>query len=309
MSGDDSPEQTDSSKTDSRDTASRQQRAQIGSRPSTSTDDVRADNADGTVLACPECDKPGVRQRSGDTLRGQPSAGHYACRFCGAMFDEPVERERERARGDPGYLAGELAAADPEDVTGEPMTDGGFPDNYPARRRFNINKTAGQRFKNKIDEHGPGRNWLNDDPEYHLWRAVANIAKSNGAEDLGELGDAVNHLAMARDIAVEEPVTDGGLTSTEAATLVEEVQNSAGPGLTNDESSNLEAVVDYFRNGIGGDTTADTHVEDTRIEAASKLRCLADDLERAARHSTADDVELSLHVSVEETYRGEWGDR
>jgi|GEM_PF-6063322 len=59
--------------------------------------------------------------------------------------------------------------------------------------------------------------------------------------------------------------------------------------------------------------TADDHLDndttaDTRSEAASKLRTLADDLERAARHSAADDVDVSVYVTVEETFRGSWGD-
>ena len=65
--------------------------------------------------------------------------------------------------------------------------------------------------------------------------------------------------------------------------------------------------------GPQADNTADDHLDndttaDTRIEAASKLRTLADDLERAARHSVADDVDVSVYVTVEETFRGLWGD-
>ncbi|EMA17155.1 hypothetical protein [Haloarcula amylolytica] len=65
--------------------------------------------------------------------------------------------------------------------------------------------------------------------------------------------------------------------------------------------------------GPQADNTADDHLDndttaDTRIEAASKLRTLADDLERAARHSAADGVDVSVHVTVEETFRGSWGD-
>ncbi len=188
-SGDDSPEQTDSQKTDSRDTASRQQRTSVGTGPSTSTDGRAADNADGdTVLACPECDKPGVRQRSADTLRGQPSAGHYACRFCSATFDEPVERERERAQGDPGYLAGDLAAADPDDI-GRPMTDGGG-------------------FDITLD-----RTHIRDDDDNlkELWKATVDNA--DGYDDMGgdTPGRALRALAREFDeVFGAEPRTDGG---------------------------------------------------------------------------------------------------
>ncbi|NLV13939.1 hypothetical protein [Haloarcula argentinensis] len=65
--------------------------------------------------------------------------------------------------------------------------------------------------------------------------------------------------------------------------------------------------------GPQADNTADDLLDDNttaddRIEGASKLRTLADDLERAARHSAADNVDVSVYVTVEETFRGSWGD-
>jgi len=127
----DTDEQTDSSKTDSRDTASPSQRTSVGARPSTSTDGRDEDNADDdTVLVCPECDKTNIRAMVGSGFG--VSADHdndYYCRECTHHFDDPVERERGHTSDGRAYLARELVDADPEDVSadhvGEPMTDGG----------------------------------------------------------------------------------------------------------------------------------------------------------------------------------------
>ncbi|GGK74337.1 hypothetical protein [Haloarcula sebkhae] len=218
----DSPESTTPQKTDSRDNASHTQRTQLGTGSSTRTDATESDN---TVRACPECDTTAVEARSTDKLRGRPADEHYACRHCGATFDEPIQRDRQATPGDPGYLAGKLAKADPDDVSadhvGEPMTDGG---------------------------------------------AVMNDAS--------------------------------------AADLVADVLNGSDAALTTDEHRKLSMVEEHLLTG----EESTERITDTRIEAAAKLRTLADNLERAARHSVADDVEVSLHVSVEETVCGSWGE-
>ncbi|WP_434531067.1 hypothetical protein ACODNH_05495 [Haloarcula sp. NS06] len=90
----DSPEATTSQKMDSRGDASHTQRTQIGTGSSTRTDATEFDN---TVRACPECDTTSVEARLGDKLRGQPSDTHYACRHCGATFDESTQRDRQHA--------------------------------------------------------------------------------------------------------------------------------------------------------------------------------------------------------------------
>ena len=218
--GRDTPEQNSTQKTDSRDIASHSERTQIGTSPSTSTAGPQADN---TVRACPECDTTGICRRAKNKMRGRPAQAKYACSHCGATFDEPIERDRYADNGDPGYLAGELAKADPDAVS---------------------------------------------------------------ADHVGE------------------PMTDGGMTDTAAANMVGTVLDSAWDGMTPDQRADLNAVEDYLRN----DTSADYRHTDTRIEAASKLRTLSDDLEHAARHSVADHVDVSVYVTVEETFRGSWGD-
>ena len=142
-------------------------------------------------------------------------------------------------------------------------TDGsGSPLGYPIRRLGGITAAAKDRFESKIDEHGPGRNWLDDDAEYHLWRAVANITNSDGAQDLDELADAVNHLAMARDIAVDERMQpDGGAVRRRAqgtaaqlagvgdqdTTCQHGVEGCPGPG-----GSWMAACLDCFFEGGDG---------------------------------------------------------
>jgi len=129
----------------------------------------------------------------------------------GAIVDVHVDTLVEGARWECKSEGASTRAAD------APVAADGAGGGYPSRRVDEILDASEERYIDKINEYGVGRNWLDDDAEYHLWRAIYNIANSNGAEDLGELGDAVNHLAMARDIAVDERMQpDGGAVRRQA---------------------------------------------------------------------------------------------
>lgn len=65
---------------------------------------------------------------------------------------------------------------------------------------------AYQRYRAKIEEHGPGKNWHDDNPEYHLWRATVHTTQASepGEDFVQHVGDAINHLAMAADIELQD---------------------------------------------------------------------------------------------------------
>ncbi|MBX0346600.1 hypothetical protein [Haloarcula pellucida] len=125
--GRDTADSTSEQQAESRDDATPERIGCAGQTARTSdTDDADADNADGTVLACPDCDSTGIRSMVQNGYGVDADHDHdYRCRHCGATFDEPVERPTKNTPGRSGYLAGRLEDLGPEDV-GEPVTDGGY---------------------------------------------------------------------------------------------------------------------------------------------------------------------------------------
>lgn len=76
---------------------------------------------------------------------------------------------------------------------------------YPKTAIRDVESVAVDRFQGKISVYGDGRNWLDDDPEYHAWRVVANVVDATEGEDVDmeDLGDALNHIAFIADITSE----------------------------------------------------------------------------------------------------------
>jgi len=71
-----------------------------------------------TLLACPECDRAGVRP-FGRSYNARVNH-RYQCRRCGWTGDEPVEREpRSTTRPPSGTVARRLAELDPDAIGGE----------------------------------------------------------------------------------------------------------------------------------------------------------------------------------------------
>lgn len=68
------------------------------------------------VAACPDCDSSQVRYYTPGGYRGFGDHKRYACRSCGARFDEFTARPRKiRSAGQSG-LAADLLDADPDEV-------------------------------------------------------------------------------------------------------------------------------------------------------------------------------------------------
>ena len=425
--GRDTDEQTASEKSDSRGGASLSERTSIARPSSTQLDASQSDN---TVLACPECDKSGIKTLVQSGFNVEPSHDHdYRCRFCGATFDTPVERERQNTPGAPGYLAGKLAKADPDDVSadrGEPMTDGGLSvdgivedlrdgaqcvithgetsttvtwngerlradgDTDDALYRVDPDRAATDRWRQAIalalardhcevevlkpvadgsghdcDACGDSFETLtalriheqDDCPQRETFGKLDPDSDDVGAEaaeglltcrscdrefpdiqydqrtsfadgdfhiivefDCPDCGFANENRVVAKNVSRdsledlpehlqpddEEIATDGGLDAETAAETIAEVSYSAEGALSHRELNALDAVESFLLEDHSDIPVIADEATDDRLEAASKLRCIADDLERSSRQSAADGVEVSVHVSVEETYR-HWG--
>jgi len=275
------------------------------------------------VQCCPECDATQYYPISGSHV-GEPARhdNDYRCGRCSATFDEPETRPHGNHGGNVSGLAATLDAMDADDV-GKPVTDGGqltadatlrltdegleMPDwlrGYAGSFTIRTGKVSGD-----VETTDAGL----PDTEYYDG-PIAVMPES------GDYNPEIppGHMILTApgqpewcyeiiEERTDEPevATDGGttITDTKAADMVAEVINGSDAALTDEEYSQLAMVEAHL---LGGDTPTET-VTDDRLEVASKLRCIADDLERTARQSSADDVDVTLHVSVEETYRGEWG--
>lgn len=82
------------------------------------------------------------------------------------------------------------------------MSENSTHEDYPSTAISDIESAAAKRFQEKRSVYGDGKNWLDDDPEYHAWRVVANVvsATEDGDVDMDELGDALNHLGFIVEI-------------------------------------------------------------------------------------------------------------
>jgi len=81
------------------------------------------DSSERTTTACPACDATSIKVRNPDHIcsDGSTAQGWY-CYECDSGFDEPIRRERRRPNqtaNSRNGLAGDLAAADPEEVFGD----------------------------------------------------------------------------------------------------------------------------------------------------------------------------------------------
>jgi len=139
-----------------------------------------------TVLACPDCDSTGIRSTVRDTTEHE-----YACRHCGAAFDDPIERERYGSSGRPG-LAGRLAKLDPDAVGDDQLvTDGGLDVDI---EDIGVAKGEGESWSEVAD-----RLRSRDDDRWHYCVCGARY-RSRGAA----------LLCCGERFADEELVTDGG---------------------------------------------------------------------------------------------------
>lgn len=78
---------------------------------------------------------------------------------------------------------------------------------YPESALSELLTASEAQFRENVEKHGPGKNWLNDEPRWHLWKACDELFSSRDyahygeyAEALPHFADAVNHLLFAIEI-------------------------------------------------------------------------------------------------------------
>lgn len=86
---------------------------------------------------------------------------------------------------------------------------------YPTEDLDAVLTEAEERYLAKVEQHGPGKNWLAPDaPEarWHIWKACDELFQARDCAEMGRadptrshLADALNHMLMAMEIARHDP--------------------------------------------------------------------------------------------------------
>lgn len=78
---------------------------------------------------------------------------------------------------------------------------------YPRTEQLELEGRAAERFAAKIEEHGPGRNWVVDEPRDHIFKAVDELCQARDPAQAGDydtaaghFSDAYNHLLFAMEL-------------------------------------------------------------------------------------------------------------
>lgn len=86
---------------------------------------------------------------------------------------------------------------------------------YPETALQDLIEQAEEQYAGEVGEHGPGKNWLDDEARWHIWKACDELFQArNNAHDgdynraLPNFADALNHILMAMEIAAEVGVNE-----------------------------------------------------------------------------------------------------
>lgn len=78
---------------------------------------------------------------------------------------------------------------------------------YPDEHLASLICGAKAQFREQVEEHGAGKNWMEDDPNWHIWKAGDELFQARNPAHNGKdeqtryhCGDALNHLLFAIDI-------------------------------------------------------------------------------------------------------------
>lgn len=81
---------------------------------------------------------------------------------------------------------------------------------YPEGELDRLRETAASRFNVQMEEHGPGKNWIDDEPRWHIWKACDELFQARDYCQIGEsiqaeghFADALNHMLFAMECTVE----------------------------------------------------------------------------------------------------------
>lgn len=79
---------------------------------------------------------------------------------------------------------------------------------FPAEDLYYLLTEAEERYLANVEEHGEGKNWLNDEARWHIWKACDELFQArdpahDGYDDRARshMADALNHVLFALEIA------------------------------------------------------------------------------------------------------------
>lgn len=80
---------------------------------------------------------------------------------------------------------------------------------YPREEFVNLQNESEYLFEENVERFGPGKNWLEDEARWHIWKACDELFQmrdyAHGEADydnsLRTAGDAMNHMLFALEIA------------------------------------------------------------------------------------------------------------
>lgn len=87
---------------------------------------------------------------------------------------------------------------------------------YPRSELTALLETSESRFEAKVEEHGPGKNWLGYEPRGDIFKACDELFQARDPAQNGDyetaqthLADALNHMLFVLENVKEMEGTDG----------------------------------------------------------------------------------------------------
>jgi hypothetical protein len=78
---------------------------------------------------------------------------------------------------------------------------------YPTSEMESLLEGAHHQYLQQVKAHGPGKNWLQDEARWHIWKACDELFQARDHAHRGDyeqsryhFGDALNHMLFAMEI-------------------------------------------------------------------------------------------------------------
>jgi hypothetical protein len=78
---------------------------------------------------------------------------------------------------------------------------------YPISEMESLLEGAQHQYLQQVEAHGPGKNWLQDEARWHIWKACDELFQARDHAHRGDyeqsryhFGDALNHMLFAMEI-------------------------------------------------------------------------------------------------------------
>lgn len=82
---------------------------------------------------------------------------------------------------------------------------------YPSGELDSLVDGAKAQYREQVDEHGPGKNWMHDEARWHIWKACDELFQARDHAHYGRydqsryhFGAALNHVLFAMEIVHAE---------------------------------------------------------------------------------------------------------